>query len=336
MVYGSGPGLRCPSPRRALVGSLKDMVFSKTTSSNGAHRLGTALAVGPGLATQALQPTPCNPGLATQALQPRPCNPGPATQALQPRPCNPGLASEKSCGSEEAWQGQADRGRWARTRPRLPKLSVKEESGRRGRPALDARETEGAPARHNVANPRPTARRRHAARGLKAEIEPFPKLEVPVALGSDLAVPSAGHCLLGHKHEGFKSPAAARAQFQNAPRALEGLTATKKVKVQIQPKVTFSQGKAVKASLNWGKIEAPRIAKTALGLRRLQSIIADERVRSYEVHGAYEVRGVKVGVAGRVTAWLCPRCAPDRAPNRSCLRGTYPSPPHPRQGRRFP
>ena len=106
-----------------------------------------------------------------------------------------------------------------------------------------------------MANPRPTARRRHAARGLKAEIEPFPKLEVPVALGSDLAVPSAGHCLLGHKHEGFKSPAAARAQFQNAPRALEGLTATKKVKVQIQPKVTFSQGKAVKASLNWGKMQ---------------------------------------------------------------------------------
>ena len=36
------------------------------------------------------------------------------------------------------------------------------------------------------------------------------------------------------------------------------------VKLQIQPKVTFKQGKAVKASLNWGKIEAPRLAKTAL------------------------------------------------------------------------
>ncbi len=36
------------------------------------------------------------------------------------------------------------------------------------------------------------------------------------------------------------------------------------VKLQIHPKVTFQQGKAVKASLNWGKIEAPRLAKTAL------------------------------------------------------------------------
>jgi hypothetical protein len=36
------------------------------------------------------------------------------------------------------------------------------------------------------------------------------------------------------------------------------------VKVQIRPKVTFKQGKAVKASLNWGKIEAPSLAKTAL------------------------------------------------------------------------
>jgi hypothetical protein len=36
------------------------------------------------------------------------------------------------------------------------------------------------------------------------------------------------------------------------------------VKLQIQPKVTFKQGKAVKASLNWGKIEAPTLAKSAL------------------------------------------------------------------------
>jgi hypothetical protein len=36
------------------------------------------------------------------------------------------------------------------------------------------------------------------------------------------------------------------------------------VKFEIKPKVTFKQGKAVKASLNWGKIEAPRLAKTAL------------------------------------------------------------------------
>jgi hypothetical protein len=32
----------------------------------------------------------------------------------------------------------------------------------------------------------------------------------------------------------------------------------------MQPKVTFKQGKAVKESLNWGKIEAPKLAKTAL------------------------------------------------------------------------
>jgi hypothetical protein len=36
------------------------------------------------------------------------------------------------------------------------------------------------------------------------------------------------------------------------------------VNAQIRPKITFKQGKAVKASLNWGKIEAPTLAKTAL------------------------------------------------------------------------
>lgn len=36
------------------------------------------------------------------------------------------------------------------------------------------------------------------------------------------------------------------------------------VVAQIRPKVTFKQGKAAKASLNWGKIEAPTLAKTAL------------------------------------------------------------------------
>jgi hypothetical protein len=45
---------------------------------------------------------------------------------------------------------------------------------------------------------------------------------------------------------------------------LEGETEKYEVKLQIQPKVTFKQGKAVKASLNWGKIEAPKLAKTAL------------------------------------------------------------------------
>jgi hypothetical protein len=45
---------------------------------------------------------------------------------------------------------------------------------------------------------------------------------------------------------------------------LEGEKEKYEVKVEIQPKVTFKDGKAVKASLNWGKIEAPKLAKTAL------------------------------------------------------------------------
>lgn len=36
------------------------------------------------------------------------------------------------------------------------------------------------------------------------------------------------------------------------------------VSLQVRPKITFKDGKAVKASLNWGKIEAPVLAKTAL------------------------------------------------------------------------
>ena len=36
------------------------------------------------------------------------------------------------------------------------------------------------------------------------------------------------------------------------------------VKLNIQPKVTFQDGKAVKAVMNWGKIEAPMLAKSAL------------------------------------------------------------------------
>jgi hypothetical protein len=45
---------------------------------------------------------------------------------------------------------------------------------------------------------------------------------------------------------------------------LEGEKEKYEVKLEIQPKVTFKQGKAVKAALNWGKIEAPKLAKTAL------------------------------------------------------------------------
>jgi hypothetical protein len=45
---------------------------------------------------------------------------------------------------------------------------------------------------------------------------------------------------------------------------LDGETEKYDIKLQIQPKVTFKQGKAVKATMNWGKIEAPKLAKTAL------------------------------------------------------------------------
>jgi hypothetical protein len=37
-----------------------------------------------------------------------------------------------------------------------------------------------------------------------------------------------------------------------------------KVSMEITPKVSFKDGKAVKASLNWGKIDAPLLAKSAL------------------------------------------------------------------------
>jgi hypothetical protein len=36
------------------------------------------------------------------------------------------------------------------------------------------------------------------------------------------------------------------------------------VKVEMTPKVSFKDGKAVKSSLNWGKIDAPALAKSAL------------------------------------------------------------------------
>jgi hypothetical protein len=36
------------------------------------------------------------------------------------------------------------------------------------------------------------------------------------------------------------------------------------ITIQLRPKVTFKDGKAIKASLNWGKLEAPTLAKSAL------------------------------------------------------------------------
>jgi hypothetical protein len=56
------------------------------------------------------------------------------------------------------------------------------------------------------------------------------------------------------------------------------------VKLEIHPKVTFKHGKAVKAKLNWGKIEAPKLAKPALwsataadnSFGVLQSVVVDD------------------------------------------------------------
>ena len=45
---------------------------------------------------------------------------------------------------------------------------------------------------------------------------------------------------------------------------LEGEKEKYEVKLEIKPKISFKQGKAVKAAMNWGKIEAPKLAKTAL------------------------------------------------------------------------
>ena len=76
------------------------------------------------------------------------------------------------------------------------------------------------------------------------------------------------------------------AQFDKHDLRCELAAETEKyeVKLQIHPKVTFKQGKAVKAKLNWGKIEAPRLAKTALwsataadnSFDVLQSVVVDD------------------------------------------------------------
>jgi len=65
---------------------------------------------------------------------------------------------------------------------------------------------------------------------------------------------------------------------------LEGESEKYEVKLEIHPKITFKDGKAVKAKLNWGKIEAPRLAKTALwsataadnSFDVLQSVLVDD------------------------------------------------------------
>lgn len=70
------------------------------------------------------------------------------------------------------------------------------------------------------------------------------------------------------------------------------------VKMQIRPKVTFKQGKAVSAQLNWGKIEAPTLAKTVLwpataadnSLGVLQGTVVDD-INDFIQNKCMEVKG---------------------------------------------
>ena len=84
---------------------------------------------------------------------------------------------------------------------------------------------------------------------------------------------------------------------------LEGEKEKYEVKLQISPKVTFKQGKAVKASLNWGKIEGPKIAQTALwpvtaadnSFGILQGVVVDDinefvQARCTETNGEWQAK----------------------------------------------
>jgi hypothetical protein len=84
---------------------------------------------------------------------------------------------------------------------------------------------------------------------------------------------------------------------------LEGEKEKYQVTLEIRPKVTFKQGRAVKASLNWGKIDGPKLAKTALwsataadnSFGLLQSIVVDDvnefiQTRCMEVKGEWQER----------------------------------------------
>jgi hypothetical protein len=83
----------------------------------------------------------------------------------------------------------------------------------------------------------------------------------------------------------------------------EGEKEKYEVNLQIQPKVTFKQGKAVKASLNWGRIEGPKLAQTALwpataadnSFGLLQGTVVDDindfiQTRCMEVKGEWQER----------------------------------------------
>jgi hypothetical protein len=82
---------------------------------------------------------------------------------------------------------------------------------------------------------------------------------------------------------------------------LERDSKTDEVTFEIRPRVTFKQGKAVKAHMNWGKIVAPTLAKGALwsataadnAFGVLQSVIVDDinhfiETKCLEVKGEWE------------------------------------------------
>ena len=84
---------------------------------------------------------------------------------------------------------------------------------------------------------------------------------------------------------------------------LEGEKEKYEVKLQIAPKVTFKQGKAVKASLNWGKIEGPKLAQTALwsvtaadnSFGLLQGVVVEDinefiQTRCMEMNGEWQAK----------------------------------------------
>jgi hypothetical protein len=108
---------------------------------------------------------------------------------------------------------------------------------------------------------------------------------------------------------------------------LEGEKEKYEVKLQIQPKVTFKQGKAVKASLNWGKIEAPTLAKTALwsadGGRQFLRRAAEYGRRGHQRIHSHQVHGGKGGVAGQVALLPRPWRGPGRALEERCARGRW-------------
>ena len=75
---------------------------------------------------------------------------------------------------------------------------------------------------------------------------------------------------------------------------------------QVRPKVTFKQGKAVKANLNWGKIEAPTLGQERAvvdhGGRQHVRAAAEHRGRGHQRLHRHQVHGVQGRVAGQIAS----------------------------------